>query len=500
MASLTFSISITSLLIAPLLTGTFAFPTVHSRGYRSPPTNSTSSSIEWKTCPEELEFPESLYCGTLTVPINWDAPYGEHFDLGLVKLPATPSNTTSKVGSLFVNPGGPGGSATSFVATIAGGAFQSDALFASFDLIGVDPRGVDLSHQVECDVSIYAERVSVFPTSAEEYDALVDKNRRLGESCRERTGPLLEHLDTISAAKDHEAVRIALGDEPMNFLGLSYGSQLGAQYAALFPNNIRTLALDGIVQHAPGEAANLFVETSSYQQYLMHLFDWAATNESSVLQGQDVQALWTMILASATETPIPALSCNGTNCRTDVNAEEILFNTQSYTAVDSWGRLAEALHNASRGDASALSTSFTDASALSLLGIGCLDWTRSDSLSSIQAKLAMADSSSPLVRGASQTWTSQHACIGWPVPVKNPPKKLDIKTEATVLMAASTGDPSTGLPWAVGMLEEIEKVVLVVREGDGHTSLPLGGETAEIIVGYLVSGVAPDETYLTTRS
>jgi pimeloyl-ACP methyl ester carboxylesterase len=448
----------------------------------------------------ELGFPESLHCATLTVPIDWDAPHGERFDLGLVKLPATPSNTTSKVGSLFVNPGGPGVSATSFVATIAGGAFQSDALFASFDLIGVDPRGVGLSHQVECDVSIYAERVSVFPTSEEEYDALVDKNRRLGESCRELTGPLLEHLDTISAAKDHEAVRIALGDEPMNFLGLSYGSQLGAQYAALFPNNIRTLALDGIVQHSGAEAVNILVETSSYQQYLTHFFDWAATNESSVLQGQDVQELWTMLLANATIMPIPALSCNGTNCRTDVNAEEILFNTQSYTTVKSWGRLASALYNASQGDASALSTSFTEPSALSLLGIGCLDWTRSQALSSIQAKLAMADVSSPLVRGASQTWTSQHACIGWPVPVKNPPKKLDIKTEATVLMAASTGDPSTGLPWAVGMLEEVEKAVLVVREGDGHTSLPLGGETAEIIVEYLVSGVAPGETYLTTGS
>jgi pimeloyl-ACP methyl ester carboxylesterase len=498
MASLTSSIRISSLLIAPLLTGAFAFPTVHSRGYRSP-ANSTSS-IAWKTCPAELGFPESLHCGTLTVPIDWDAPHGERFDLGLVKLPATPSNTTSKVGSLFVNPGGPGGSATSFVATIAGGAFQSDALFASFDLIGVDPRGVGLSHQVECDVSIYAERVSVFPTSEEEYDALVDKNRRLGESCRELTGPLLEHLDTISAAKDHEAVRIALGDEPMNFLGLSYGSQLGAQYAALFPNNIRTLALDGIVQHSGAEAVRILVEIYSYQQYLTHFFDWAATNESSVLQGQDVQELWTMLLTNAAIMPIPALSCNGTNCRTDVNAEEILFNTQSYTTVKSWGRLASALYNASQGDASALSTSFTEPSALSLLGIGCLDWTRSQSLSSIQAKLAMADVSSPLVRGASQTWTSQHACIGWPVPVKNPPKKLDIKTEATVLMAASTGDPSTGLPWAVGMLEEIEKAVLVVREGDGHTSLPLGGETAEIIVEYLVSGVAPGETYLTTRS
>ena len=215
-----------------------------------------------EACPAELELPETLQCATLSIPIDWDTPYGEHFDLGLVKLPATPSNTTSKVGSLFLNPGGPGGRASSFVATVAGGVFQSDALFASFDLIGLDPRGVGLSHQVECDVSIYAERVSMFPTSNEEYDALVDKNRRLGESCLELTGPLLEHLDTISAAKDHEAVRIALGNEPMNFVGLSYGSQLGAQYAALFPDNIRTLALDGITQHSQGEAANILVETS----------------------------------------------------------------------------------------------------------------------------------------------------------------------------------------------------------------------------------------------
>jgi hypothetical protein len=210
--------------------------------------------------------------------------------------------------------------------------------------------------------------------------------------------------------------------------------------------------------------------------------------------------LWNSLLGNATTTPIPALSCNGTDCRSDVNAEEILINAQAYNTVASWAPLASALLNASLGDASALSTPFTDSTALSMLGIGCLDWTRSSSLSEIQVKLAMADAYSPLVRGASQTWTAQHACIGWPVAVKNPPKKLNIKTQATVLMAASTGDPSTGLPWAVGMLEEIDNAVLVVREGDGHTSLPLGGETAEVIIRYLVSGEAPEERFLTTSS
>jgi pimeloyl-ACP methyl ester carboxylesterase len=107
----------------------------------------------------------------------------------------------------------------------------------------------------------------------EQFAALYHNNTRLGESCRGLTGPLLEHVDTISAAKDHEAVRVALGNEPMNFLGLSYGSQIGVQYISLFPENVRTLALDAIVQHSQSEAANIHIDTSSYEHVLKHFFE-----------------------------------------------------------------------------------------------------------------------------------------------------------------------------------------------------------------------------------
>jgi hypothetical protein len=95
---------------------------------------------------------------------------------------------------------------------------------------------------------------------------------------------------------------------------------------------------------------------------------------------------------------------------------------------------------------------------------------------------------------------AQHACMGWPVAVNNPPRKLNVKSDTTVLMASSTGDSSTGLPWAIGMLEEIENAVLIVRNGDGHGSVPLGGETSDLIGRYLITGEAPTERFLTTSS
>lgn len=184
--------------IACLIASTCGHLTLIQRNTSSfPPPNSVAPSILWSACPPDLSAPETLQCATYSVPIDWDEPYGEHFDLGLVKLPAIPSNTTSKVGSLFMNPGGPGGRASELVAQIGSGAIQAEILFERFDLIGLDPRGVGLSKQVECDTSIYAERVSLFPQSEEEFEKLADKNKRLGESCRKKTGPLLEHIDTI---------------------------------------------------------------------------------------------------------------------------------------------------------------------------------------------------------------------------------------------------------------------------------------------------------------
>ncbi|KAH9875399.1 hypothetical protein J1614_004891 [Plenodomus biglobosus] len=489
-------------ILLSLLKSVSALPAPAARGTgQFPPANSTASSIEWDACPSEAGYPERFECATFSVPIDWDEPSGAHFDLGMVKLPATPSNTSTKVGSLFINPGGPGGSAVRTVAGIALGLFPTEGLLEAFDIIGLDPRGVGLSHQVQCNMSILSERVTLFPQNEEQFNALVDKNRRLGESCRELTGPLFEHVDTISTAKDHEAVRVALDDGPMNFLGLSYGSQLGTQYAALFPDNIRTLALDGILLHSQNEASNLIIEATAYEMGMKHFFDWAGTNDLSVLKGRDVAAVWTALLANATEKPLPALSCNNTECQSEVTTEDLLFNAHRFLTVSgarkpgvggSWEVLSQALLNATQGDASTLSNLMVP-DLISLFAIGCLDWTHSKtSVSEMLAAQAMVDELAPFTRGATIMWQAQHACMGWPVEVKNPPKKLHVETEATILVSSPTLDPNTGMPFALGLMEELENAVQLFRKGDGHTSFPLGGETTAIMTEYLVTGKAPE--------
>jgi hypothetical protein len=163
-----------------------------------PPENSTDSVIIWKNCRSKFFKSKSLQCATLSMPIDRESPHSEHFNLGLVKLPAAATISTSpKVGALFVNPEGPRELASELVDTIALGAIQNEAFLSSFDITGLDPRGVGLSHKVGCDMSGYAERVSSYPQSHEQLTRLLDKNRRFGESCLKLTGSLLGHLDTV---------------------------------------------------------------------------------------------------------------------------------------------------------------------------------------------------------------------------------------------------------------------------------------------------------------
>lgn len=239
---------------------------------------------------------------------------------------------------------------------------------------------------------------------------------------------------------------------------------------------------------------------------MTHFFEWAGKNDSSALKGQDVKAVWTGLLEKAQAAPISALACNNTTCRSDVNAEELLFNAQnslvffgasSALPQSSWKFLSEALLNATKGDATALSNDLVEGDN-SFLSIGCLDWTHpTRSISEVLATKAMLDASVPITRGASAMWKLQHACLGWPVGVRNPPKTLDIKTNITTLVVTATSDPETGMPWALGMMDEIEDAVLLVRHGDGHTSFLLGGETFAIIVDYLITGKAPQAGIIT---
>jgi pimeloyl-ACP methyl ester carboxylesterase len=458
------------------------------------------SGISWNNCTETPGISRKVQCANLSVPINWDEPEGPTFNLGMVRLLRPPNSTAERIGYLFINPGGPGNSATATVAKFAeGNPFAeglpniSSDIMDRFDLIGVDPRGVGHSAPLQCDSAIWKERVSQFPKTKEEYDRLVDKNKRLGESCLKRTGDIANYLDTISAAKDHEAVRAALGEE-MNWLGLSYGTQLGAQYAQLFPQNIRAMALDGILQHSQAESSNILIESTAYAVGLTSFFEWAGTNDASPLKGQDVEKLWYSILKNATDKPIPAPGCDGSegSCYKDVTEDEFRLNAQGFLIFPtSRIAFAKALLQAGEGNATPFSSRLPakgDPRFYPAIGIACQDWSSSaSSFEDFQAKMRMAEVFSPLSKGASQSWTVQASCVGWPTARRNPPAKLKVQTEAPILMVNSNRDPSTGYPWAVGMLEEIKNSVLVTRIGDGHTSWLLGEETANAVNDFLIT-------------
>jgi pimeloyl-ACP methyl ester carboxylesterase len=322
--------------------------------------------------------------------------------------------------------------------------------------------------------------VSLFPKTRDDYDRWVDKNRRLGESCIAKTRDIINHLDTISVAKDHEAVRTAFGeDEMFNWFGLSYETHSGGQYAQLFPDKVGAMVLDGVVQHSQAESLNILAEGTAYEAALRSSSNWASTDENSILQGQAVEKLWYDILRNATETPIRADACSSPayNCRLDVTGDEIRLNIQGLLLspyASAMISLASAISSLAQDFSLWVSTPvaqkptdanytipviFLESTRYAGVAVGCQDWSAQlSSFEDFQAKMRIGQTFTPLTQGASQSWTVQASCVGWPAPITNSPTKLDVDTgtDNPILMVSAIRDPSTSYAWAVGMQEEIK--------------------------------------------
>ncbi len=214
------------LLVAVVGAGLLA-STAFVPGAQSATAESPRYSIDFAPCPGSTV----AQCGTLRVPADWSHPKGPKINVAVARRPA--DDPAHRIGTLFYNPGGPGDGAVRYV--IEADTFFSATLRARFDIVGLDPRGVGASTPIRCGVPALTPDYTFFPRTQREFDAMVAHNRALAKSCLQQTGPLFLHADTVSVARDHEAVRIALGVSKVNWLGLSYGTQVGAQYAAVVP-------------------------------------------------------------------------------------------------------------------------------------------------------------------------------------------------------------------------------------------------------------------------
>jgi pimeloyl-ACP methyl ester carboxylesterase len=219
-----------------------------------------SASVRWSPC-ERGRFE----CATVPAPLDYGQPRGAGITLAMIRMRAT--DPDRRIGSLLVNPGGPGGSGVDLVR--AAGEFFPAEIRASFDIVGFDPRGVGLSTALRCfgtprqwGPAIWAE----LPLTQAGVDVVAAADRYLTNACGQRGGSIIDHMSTADVARDMDLMRAALGDERLNFAGFSYGSMLGTTYANLFPDRVRAIVIDGVLdpvawtRGAPGEE-NLPVST-----------------------------------------------------------------------------------------------------------------------------------------------------------------------------------------------------------------------------------------------
>jgi pimeloyl-ACP methyl ester carboxylesterase len=227
--------------------------TVPSAGATTTPVASGTGSaavpgLDWGSCAAEGEGLEAFQCASAVVPLDFDKPKGRQITLALARLPA--SDPSRRIGSLFLNPGGPGGSGVDFLFG-AGPFLYSDEVRARFDLIGFDPRGIMRSTPLRCydtfDEALADLAPFPFPVTRKEERVWIRTDRAVARACAERGGPILDHMSTANVARDMDLLRRAVGDAKLTYAGVSYGSYLGNTYANLFPGKVRALVVDGVL-------------------------------------------------------------------------------------------------------------------------------------------------------------------------------------------------------------------------------------------------------------
>jgi pimeloyl-ACP methyl ester carboxylesterase len=200
-----------------------------------------SPQVHWSLCEGG-----GFECATVPVPLDYDEPGGASILLSLIRLRAT--DPAQRIGSLLVNPGGPGGSGVDLV--LFGGEFFPPEIRARFDLVGFDPRGIARSTPVRCfgtprqwEPAFWAE----LPLTPSAVEVVAAADSYLADACEQRAGRILDHMTTADVVRDMDLLRAALGEQRLNFLGFSYGSMLGTTYANLFPDRVRAIVIDGVL-------------------------------------------------------------------------------------------------------------------------------------------------------------------------------------------------------------------------------------------------------------
>lgn len=461
-------------------------PDVKPAGFVAPPPGSgmqryLDQKIDWKSCDYDYE------CATVAVPLDYDAPDDQAITLALKRKTST---SPGRIGSLFINPGGPGAVGTSFVET-----FENRGL-EQFDIVGWDPRGTGASTPVKC---FDADSTDAFlgldqsPDDAQERTRLIEGTKKFVASCLEHSGVLLQHISTQDTARDLDVLRQLVGDDELYYDGVSYGTMIGATYAHLFPDKVGRLVLDAAVNITED---NSTIQAMGFETAFSSFLKWCASQECEL--GNTPEEVKKNIgdwLDGLDSKPVPVGERKLTQSLAISGIALFLYYDEDY-----YPYLVEFITSAQRGDAGQLL-----AASDSLNGRE-EDGNYGSLFYGFNAVLC-ADVADDGVEGADREWAADqkkapffskyfgvgYTCPLWPV---EPAEQLHMTASGAkpIMVIGGTGDSATPYQQAVWMADQLESGFLVTFNGEGHGAY--GGKSRcidDAVVKYLTQGTVPEK-------
>jgi pimeloyl-ACP methyl ester carboxylesterase len=441
--------------------------------------------ISWSPCEGDLQ------CGTLVVPLDYAHPKGATIPIAVARHPA--DDPATRIGSLVIDPGGPGVSGIDDMANELG--TLTPQLLEDFDIVMFDPRGVERSDPVTCGEAPGAPPTTLsnpVPTTPSQQTAAIAGLKQFADACERASAIVLPHVGTVDAARDMEQLRVALGDSSVTYMGQSYGTLLGLTYAALFPTRVRAMVLDSVIDPALSFNDMTEGQAAGFEAMLGAFFAWCAGSSACAWRpsGDPTTALLGQI-AAAGATPVPA---GGGRVAGAGELYDALLGGL-YSRSD-WPELGAALAAEAAGNGAPVvamsdrynrngSTNGDDAA----LAVDCLDHPVSHKLAAYGYLAAVLKASAP-VFGPLLAW-GEAACAVWPAPPTRTVGPVAAPGSPPILVVGTTNDPATPYAWAMNVAHELSHGVLLTRTGDDHVAYFYSACVRDDVQTYLVHGVTP---------